>query len=104
MINTAMNFLKTAKVPFNIGGTKIRITKFLLLISILLIGERFLWEEKGISIVFLCFSVPLSLCAQLVSTMLSGTRAPIQQILKHTCNIPASIRLSMCLDDFGSGS
>lgn len=41
---------------FNIGGHKIPISEFLLLESFLLIGERFIWKQKDISISFLCFS------------------------------------------------
>jgi len=99
-------FLKQEMFLFNIGGTEIQMTEFLLQISVpfsLLEKDSF-----GSKRIFLsCFFVylhPLSLCARLVSTRLSGTWALIQQILEHTCNIPAGVRLSMCLDDFGSGS
>lgn len=81
-------------------------TEFLSLISVpFSLVEKDLFESKRVFLsCFFVFLHSLSLCAWLVSMMVSGTWALIQQILKHTCNIPASVRLSMCLDDFGSGS
>jgi len=91
---------------FNIAGTKIQMTEFLLQISVIFsLLEKDLFGSKRILLprIFV-FLHSLSLCARLVSTRLSGTWALLQQILKHTCNVPACLRLSMCLDDFGSGS
>lgn len=91
---------------FNVGGTKIQMTEFLLLISVpfSLLEKDLCGSERIFLSCFFVFLHSLSLFARLVSMMLSGTWALIQQILKHTCNIPVGVRLSMCLDDFGSGS
>lgn len=85
-------FEKLEMFLFNIGGTKIQMTEFLLLIS-----APFSLLEKdlfGSQRIFLCcffvFLHSLLLYAWLVSTMLSGTWALVQQILKHTCNIPVA--------------
>lgn len=77
---------------FHIGGTKVQMTEFLLLISTpFSLLKKYLFGSQRIFLsCFFVFLHSLSLYAWLVSTMLSGTWAPVQQILKHTCNIPAA--------------
>lgn len=78
-------------------------TEFLLQISVpfsLLVKDLFGSKRIFLSCFFVFLRL-LSLCARLISTMLSGTWARVQQILKHTCNIPARVRLSVRVRTLG---
>lgn len=96
-------FVKLEMFLFNIGGTETQMTEFLLQISVpfSLLAKDVFGTKRIFLSCFFVFLHSLSLCAWLVSTMLSGTWALIQRILKHTCSIPASVRLSMWVRTLG---